>query len=315
MRAGLLVLIAGCFDPSVTAGAPCGANDTCPADLVCTGGFCVRPGAGADARDDAPIDSPPNDAPTDMMMAMGWATPVSIAELNTQQRDSDPAITANGLELFFSSTRSGGMGGDDIYYTRRATTSDPWETPTNLTVLSSASSDLSVEITGDGQHVWFQSLRSGMGDIYTSNRVGLGWSPPELVTELSSPTEIEADFGVSPDGLTVIVSRGDLGSRVLYIASRPSVSSAWSTLARLDDINNAADDPSAPSLTNGASIVYFHADPVRNIYVSTKVGASYTAPVPVSEVNTAQRDGCPYAPQANDVMYFERAGDLYATSR
>ncbi|GEM_PF-3907990 len=33
------------------------------------------------------------------------------------------------------------------------------------------------------------------------------------------------------------------------------------------------------------------------------------------DVNTTARDGCPFVPQANDVLYFERAGDLYSTSR
>lgn len=320
MRAGLLVLLTGCFDPSPTAGAPCSANDTCPATLVCTGGYCLLPGVGADAQDgDAPvIDAPTTaDAPIDATVSMGWAAPIALTALNTPQRDSDPAITANGLELFFSSSRTGGMGGDDIYYTSRPNTSAAWAAPTNLTVLDSTVGDLSVEITGDGQHLWFVSNRSGMGDIYTSDRTGaLGsWSAPTLVTELSSPTTPEADFGVSPDGLTVILSRGALGSRVLYIATRPNLASTWGTLTPLDAINNAANDPSAPSLTNGADIVYFHANMVRDIYVTTKSGGSYSTPLPVTEVNTTARDGCPYVPQANNVLYFERAGDLYFTSR
>lgn len=301
MRAGVLLLVAGCFDPSPTAGTPCSATGACPASLVCTGGFCLPPGSASDA--------PANDAP------LAWTAPIAIDELNTASRDSDPAITADGLEMFFSSSRPGGLGRDDIYWTERATPSSPWDPPTHLTVLATSSTELSVEITGDGQHLWFQSTRSGMGDIYTSDRTGNAWSPPALVNELSSPTEIEADFGVSPDGLAVILSRGDLGSRVLYIATRTSLASPWSTPVPLDDLNNAADDPSAPSLTNGAALVYFHADPVRNIYVATKIGAGYGAPVPVSEVNTTVRDGCPYVPQSNDVLLFERAGDLYYSSR
>ena len=314
MRVGLLVLMAGCYAPSPKAGAPCGANDTCPTSLVCVAGYCVDPETSPDASDAALADAP-SDALADSMMAMGWAAPIAITSLNTPQRDSDPALTANGLELFFSSSRQGGMGGDDIYYTKRATTTSAWDPPTSLAGLSSASADLSVEITGDGQHLWFQSLRSGMGDIYTSNRGPTGGSAPTIVTELSSPTEIEADFGVSPDGLTVIVSRGALGSRALYIATRSDIAAAWGTLAPLAAINGMSDDPSAPSPSNGANVVYFHADPVRNIYVSTKTGNTYSAPVPVTEVNTSLRDGCPFVPQANDVLYFERNGDLYYTSR
>jgi hypothetical protein len=302
MRAALLVLIAGCFDPSPTAGAPCGANDTCPAPLVCTNDRCVPFGT---APDDAPIDAP-----------TAWMDPIPLALLNTPSRDSDPAITADGRELFFSSSRQGGLGGDDIYLATRASPTAPWEAPTLLANLASPMADLSVEITGDGQTLWFQSQRSGMGDIYTSTRGPGGvWAAPTLVAELSSPTEIEADFGVSPDGLSMIIARGELGSRVLHLATRASLAAAWSTPAPITALNDAADDPSAPSLANGASVIYFHADPIRNIYVVTKSGNTYSAPMPVSEVNTQLRDGCPYVPQSNDVMYFERAGDLYVTTR
>lgn len=76
-----------------------------------------------------------------------------------------------------------------------------------------------------------------------------------------------------------------------------------------------ADDPSSTTLTNGANVIYFHADGTRNIYRSTRAGQSWSAPVPVTDVNTAMRDAAAAIDQADDYMMFERENDLYVTSR
>ena len=65
---GLVVLVvwAGCFDPRAPSGAPCGADGSCPAGLVCELGRCVPPGTGGDV--DASIvdvDAPLSDAAPD----------------------------------------------------------------------------------------------------------------------------------------------------------------------------------------------------------------------------------------------------------
>lgn len=57
----LLVFAAGCYSPTPPAGAPCGVGDTCPSDLVCTGGFCLAPGT---ATDGMPSDTPPDNPVT-----------------------------------------------------------------------------------------------------------------------------------------------------------------------------------------------------------------------------------------------------------
>lgn len=59
----LLVMLVGCYSPTPPAGAPCGANDTCPSGLACTGGLCLVPGAESDGPvADASTDSSTPDA-------------------------------------------------------------------------------------------------------------------------------------------------------------------------------------------------------------------------------------------------------------
>jgi hypothetical protein len=310
----VLVLMAACYDPSPLAGSPCSANGTCPDTLVCTSGICLLPGVGADAPsgDDAPDSSIDATSMIDAPPTMGWSTPVALS-INTSSKESDAAFTPDRLELYFISTRLGGTGGDDIWYTRRQTLSDPWETPTNVTPLNSPQSENSVQISADGNRLYFQSTRTTSGDIYMATKVGLAWGAPAPVTELNSNSG-EAGIALSPDELTAIVDRGSLGSRTLHIATRSTPTDTFGPLSAMTVIN-MTDDPSSPSLTNGANVVYFHADTPRNIYRSTKVGLSWSTPVPVTEVNTAMRDAAPATDEADDYMIFERENQLYETSR
>jgi hypothetical protein len=48
------------------------------------------------------------------------------ANINSSAYDGDPSISADGLELFFESRRSGGHGNADIYVSKRASKDDPW---------------------------------------------------------------------------------------------------------------------------------------------------------------------------------------------
>jgi WD40-like Beta Propeller Repeat len=55
--------------------------------------------------------------------------------------DANPAISKDGLSLYFQSGRPGGYGGLDIYVARRTTTDLPWNAPVNLGPVASWHSD------------------------------------------------------------------------------------------------------------------------------------------------------------------------------
>src|SRR6266702_6670065 len=62
-----------------------------------------------------------------------WSTPVNLGPtVNTASLDAGPAISKDGLTLYFSSDRVGGIGSHDIWITKRPTVDSPWETPVNL---------------------------------------------------------------------------------------------------------------------------------------------------------------------------------------
>ncbi len=107
-----------------------------------------------------------------------WESPVNLgAVVNTSASEAAPSLTADGLMLFFSEDkgqrlRPGGDGGLDMWLTRRASVSEPWETPVNLgPIVNTASLDAGPRISPDGFTLQFTSERPGgfggvWGDIY-----------------------------------------------------------------------------------------------------------------------------------------------------
>ena len=52
--------------------------------------------------------------------------------VNSPAEETEPCLSPDGLLLFFYSTRPGGHGDSDLWMTRRASRSAPWEAPVNL---------------------------------------------------------------------------------------------------------------------------------------------------------------------------------------
>lgn len=94
--------------------------------------------------------------------------------LNTPADDSRPNLRRDGLEIFFDSTRAGGIGGVDIWTATRAGTSDPWSAPTNLGAdVNSSANDLRASLSWDATTLYFGSTRAGgegNQDLYLTTR-------------------------------------------------------------------------------------------------------------------------------------------------
>ncbi|MDX1586723.1 MAG: hypothetical protein R3222_08260 [Balneolaceae bacterium] len=113
--------------------------------------------------------------------------------INTEYSEMYPMILSDGLTLFFSSNRPGGLGGLDIYVTTRKTRSEPWQKPVNLgTGINSKSSDHSVTVSEDGHWMIFFSS----GDLYISYRNDTsnptGWEEAQPLNEQINSSNTEA---------------------------------------------------------------------------------------------------------------------------
>lgn len=103
-----------------------------------------------------------------------FGAPAVVAALSSAQDDFRPNLRRDGLEIFFDSNRPGGLGGLDIWTSTRASTADPWSTPTNLGgAVNSSVNDLRPSVSWDGSVLYFGSVRAGgegSQDIYVTRR-------------------------------------------------------------------------------------------------------------------------------------------------
>src|SRR5262249_35573650 len=116
-----------------------------------------------------------------------WAVPVNLgAVVNSPANENGPAISKDGLSLYFASDRPGGFGDIDIWVSQRASLESPWGPPINL---GQAINTLNIEnipaLSRDEHWLFFNSTRSGgLGgvDLWVSYREhtkdDLGWQQP-----------------------------------------------------------------------------------------------------------------------------------------
>jgi hypothetical protein len=98
-----------------------------------------------------------------------WDLPVNLGPaVNTGSADECGTLSADGLVLFFESNRAGGLGGYDIYMTRRESLSDPWEPPVNGGPAVNARGDSTPgAISADGRTLYFFTSGAGGFDLYS----------------------------------------------------------------------------------------------------------------------------------------------------
>ncbi|MCP4263788.1 MAG: protein kinase [Planctomycetes bacterium] len=87
-----------------------------------------------------------------------WGIPTNLGPpVNTIFADLGPAISSDGLDLYFVSNRPGGSGSFDLWVTTRAAPSDPWGEPVNLgSTINSSVEEWFPSISADGLVLFFQ---------------------------------------------------------------------------------------------------------------------------------------------------------------
>jgi len=156
-----------------------------------------------------------------------WSTPVNLgSKVNSSAHDWAPSISADGLELFFGSTRSGGYGGYDLWVTTRETIHDEWGSPVNLGgTVNSAHKTHGMSISHDRLLLFFSSNRpGGYGgfDFWYTRRKTIDdpWGAPvNLRRPINSSEVYDQTPNISADGSTLHFTTervGDVGGGDIY---------------------------------------------------------------------------------------------------
>ena len=136
-----------------------------------------------------------------------WTEPENLGgNINTENWESQPAISADGRQLFFVSNKSGGIGGKDIWVSYK-NTNGSWTKAKNLgKEINTSKDDISPFLHWDNQTLYFASKGYvGMGgfDIFLSRLDEFGdWGD---VSNIGYPINSPADENsliVAKDGRT-----------------------------------------------------------------------------------------------------------------
>jgi hypothetical protein len=142
-----------------------------------------------------------------------WRAATSLGEaVNSAAHEDEPAISRDGLTLYFSSDRPGGLGGTDLWLTTRPTKQDTWGDPVNLgPTINSSARDFAPTITADGLTLVFSSDRPGKHSSYcdlwaTTRRTPTdAWREPFNLGPIINTDDVDyAD--ISPDGTMLYLS-------------------------------------------------------------------------------------------------------------
>ncbi|HEV3022923.1 MAG TPA: hypothetical protein VGX76_10660 [Pirellulales bacterium] len=129
---------------------------------------------------------------------------VPLVELNTPSDEVGVSVSADGDELYLASNRPGGVGGFDLYVSRKSKAG--WGLPQNLgKAINTAADELDPTLTPDGQRLFFTSDRGSSPaktDLFIVRRPSLdsAWGEPAALRELNLAGSNERGGQVSPDG-------------------------------------------------------------------------------------------------------------------
>ena len=108
-----------------------------------------------------------------------WTKPIVMGpEINTNSKESEPCLSADGRTLYFTSRRKGGYGAEDIYVSYKKD-DGTWTPSQNLgPSINTSKREVTPFIHADGKTLYFASdgyVGFGGTDIYYSNKVNSRW--------------------------------------------------------------------------------------------------------------------------------------------
>jgi Tol biopolymer transport system component len=184
----------------------------------------------------------------------GWSAARPVEELNTEERETGISLAPDGLSLWFSSDRSGGAGGLDVYVSTRASRDQAWGAPERVPELCSAGDDLISAIADAGRTAYLSRRDDDSDyDLYVAERASsrAAFSPPQPLTELNS-SEGESDAFPFALGRRLALTRdGDL-----WLAERASRSELFTLRGPLEELNSDSDDSDAWLSQDGSYVVF-----------------------------------------------------------
>ena len=273
-----------------------------------------------------------------------WSVPVNLGPVvNGPSSDFAPAVSKDGLSLYFSSDRPGGAGQTDIWLSQRSSRDDPWGAPVNLGApVNTASGERAPAFSRDGHWMFFVSNRpGGLGgdDIWGSWRTNIhddfAWQPPvNLGAGVNSPGfDAGASFFENDDaGVPLLfvgsIRAGGPGGEDIYVSAQ-TADGSFGPATLVSELSTPDADRRPTVRFDGLEIIFFSNRPGTfggaDLWASTRetVFDSWSEPTNLGPVvNTAANEAPSYLSSDGRTLILtsDRAGgygglDLYVSTR
>ena len=246
--------------------------------------------------------------------------PRPVAELMADTKSDNPTLTADLLEIFFTTDRV--SGNTDIWTARRAHPSLAFDPPTPIAELNQASFETSAAISADGLTLWFGSDRPGsVGmDIWVSGRPtrNAAWLAPSNVVALNTIAE---DIPRPPGQHGLVMPLASTFESPLnyqtYLSARPGAGAPFGAPALIAEL--AHDDRSTvDAFLSDDGLTLFYASAANaiqpdggasvtaDLYVAWRLSTSETFSVtqPLEDLNTPADERDPWLTPDGRTLYF-----------
>ena len=284
-------------------------------------------------------------SPTAAPKFSDWSAPMNLGPVvNSAFADQAPAVSRDGLSLYFQSDRPG-FGASDLWVSRWNSVDEWWGPPDNLgPVINSSSFESRPSLSRDGHWLFFSSNRSGGFspglDIWASYREHVhddfGWQPPVHLgpgVNSAGSSEIEASYVENDDGgppLLFFVSNRAFGFGAFDVyVSELLADATWGAATWVPDLSSTLPDQSVSVRFDGLEAFITKGVPPLpagfDLWVSTRETVFHPWSEPVSLgplVNSVGLEASADIAADRQTLYFEssRAGgvggsDLWVTTR
>jgi Tol biopolymer transport system component len=196
-----------------------------------------------------------------------FGEPTKVPNVNSSAEDFNASISADGLSLYFISSRPGGVGGLDIWVTMRETTDEDWGTPVNLgPTINTPAGEWGVSISSDGLSLYFDTSQSGslaINDLWVATRATTDddWgNPVKLGWTVNSGAD---DYvpSISADGLALYFTSGrgsgGHGNYDLWVTTRETIHDPWGKPVNLGAPVNSLDYDLDPGISSDGRTLFF----------------------------------------------------------
>jgi hypothetical protein len=178
--------------------------------------------------------------------------------LNSAERETGIALSADGLTIWLSSERPESQGGLDVFTSKRKNRSSSWSAVTRVEELSTPDDDLVSAVSDSGTICMLARRPKGTEqyDIFAATRrtVDAAWDPPLPLSELNTDTN-ESDAFLVGEGRELLFTR----SKDLQLARRAGTTGPFALVGPLEELNSSSED-NDPWATPDLRYIVFSSD-------------------------------------------------------